>query len=108
MSRSYKLLAIELPIILIIRKKMLQSLITYGFLYSKSIDADKSPAVLQPLDEILEIPEAQALWGQKKKDKEEEVVAEEKATEEPEDVEEVEEEEEEVSESDEDESLERN
>ena len=101
MSRSYKLLAIELPIILIIRKKMLQSLITYGFLYSKSIDADKSPAVLQqPLDEILEIPEAQALWGQKKKDKEEEVVAEEKVTEEPEEVEEVEEEEEEISESD--------
>ena len=73
---------------------MLQSLLTYGFLYSKSLDTDKSPAVLQqPLDEILEIPEAQALWGYEKKD-EEDVEAEKNSKKKSEEVEEVEEEEE--------------
>ena len=50
---------------------MLQSLITYGYLYSKELSADKAPTVLQPLDEVLEIPEAEALWGTKKKDEKE-------------------------------------
>ena len=32
---------------------MLQSLITYGYLYSKELSADKAPTVLQPLDEVV-------------------------------------------------------
>lgn len=81
---------------------MLQSLITYGYLYSKELSADKAPTVLQPLDEVLEIPEAEALWGTKKKDEKEaeaEVVAEVKVVDEEDDDEE-DDEDEEVEESD--------
>ena len=78
---------------------MLQSLITYGYLYSKELSADKAPTVLQPLDEVLEIPEAEALWGTKKKDEKEaeaEVVAEVKV---------VDEEEEEVDDDEDEEAM---
>ena len=45
--------------------------ITLENLYLKRLDLPQCSlrdSVLQPLDEILEIPEAEALWGTKKKD----------------------------------------
>ena len=47
---------------------MLQTLIHYGFLYSRQLGAEKPEVDSQPLDLLLEIPEAKTVLNAPKND----------------------------------------
>ena len=47
---------------------MLQTLIQYGFLYSRQLGVEKPTVDSQPLDSLLEVPEAKTILNAPKQD----------------------------------------